>query len=154
MGVAMAGACSEVFLGVVKLTDVNRAEIARVVGMQKLLSARIATKDWSHRRHHVIVTIDFVDEGDSGLRVFMGGRNDPVPDIAGMNHSGPGWILLREAISVGSFERCSVCESYRAFRAALEVDGIIGAGDRIKDRLLPRLAIERQLEPFIIVYGL
>ena len=38
--------------------------------MQKLLAARVAGINRSHRLHHVIVTVHLVDEGDARLGIL------------------------------------------------------------------------------------
>src|SRR5205814_2764449 len=76
----------EAVFSVVELVHVDRAEIARVGKMQELLAAGIAGHNRSHRFHHMIVTIYFVDESDARLGMAMRAGHNAVPDVRRVNH--------------------------------------------------------------------
>src|SRR5438105_15930412 len=83
----------ETSLSIISLRRIDRAEVARVGEMQELFAAGIARHDWPHRVHHVIVTIDFVDERDARLGILMSTRDDPVPDVGRIDHSWRRWLF-------------------------------------------------------------
>ena len=62
--------------------------------MQELFAAGIARHDRAHRIDHVIVAIDFVDEGDARLGILVGAGDDPVPDV-GRDRPIPGRAALQ-----------------------------------------------------------
>ena len=92
----------------VKLRNVDRAEIARVVEMQLLLAARVAGEDRPHRLHHVIVPIDLVDKDDAGLGVFVSRGDDAVPDVR-CDRPFPASAAPRSCSRKGRPSRTQVC---------------------------------------------
>src|SRR5687767_11812939 len=67
--------------------DIDRAEIARIIKMQLLLSARVAGVDRTHRRHHMVMAIYLVDKDDARLGVFVSRRDYAVPDVGRIYHA-------------------------------------------------------------------
>src|SRR6185503_5645212 len=120
--------------------------------MEKLLAAGIARIDRSHRLHHVVVTIHFVDEGDSRLGIFVGTGDDAVPDVRGVDHSRTRWFFNRAIGEISVDERLLVGERYsRTIGTA--VDNILTVAHWIVNRICPRLAVKLELEPLVIING-
>ena len=55
--------------------------------MEELFATGVAGVNRPHRVHHVIVTINFVDERDARLSVFVRASNNAVPNVGRENHS-------------------------------------------------------------------
>src|SRR5689334_5120060 len=58
--------------------------------MKELLATWIAGVNRTHRVHHVVVPINFIDEGDSRLRILVRARHDSIPNIGSEDHSRSG----------------------------------------------------------------
>ena len=120
--------------------------------MQKLLTARIAGVNRSHRLHHVVMTIHFVDECDSWFGILVRAGDDPVPNVGSEDHSRSRWLLDRALGKIRSLKRLSIAERHsRAISAP--VQNIITIANRIEDLFVPGLAIELQLKPLVVIDG-
>ncbi len=121
--------------------------------MQELLAAGVAGIDRPHRLLHMIVTIHLVDEGDSGLRVFMGAGNNPIPDVGRVDHTRTRRFLNRAVGKIRIDERLLVRErDSRTIRAS--IDKVITIAYWIVNRIRPRLAVKLELKPFVVINGL
>ncbi len=110
--VVPVGVATVTMLGIVELADIDRAEVAGVVGVEKLFTARIAGKDLSHRVHQVVVPVDFIDEGHAGLGVFVRGSHDTVPNVGGEDHSRNRRIYFHKFVKIARGEGLAIAESY------------------------------------------
>ena len=77
----------------VKFRHVNRTEIARIIKMKHLFAARIAGVNRSHRVHHMVMAIYFVNKDDARFGVFVRRSDDAIPDVGRVNHSRRGRIV-------------------------------------------------------------
>src|SRR5215218_10654144 len=96
------------------------------------------------------MTIHLVDESDTRLGILVSTRNNSVPNIRREDHSRSWRFFDRAARQIGG-EKCSaIAESHcRSVRCAIEHVFIIANG--IVNRFSPRLAIELQLKPLVVI---
>ena len=120
--------------------------------MQLLLAARITRIDRTHRRYHVVVAINFVDEDDAGLSVFVGRRDNAVPDVRHIDHSGKRRRFDSHFGQIRSLE-CELIREGRGRTIGLAINHVVRTRYRIEHGLLPRLAVEFGVEPGAAVDG-
>ena len=147
----------ETRLRVVELRKVNRAEVARVVEMKRLLRARVRRVDGPHRIHHVVVAVDLINEDDARLCVAVRRGDDAVPDVRRVNHPDLRRLLARAAFKQARLLRLRVGRAVAerdGLAVGATVDGVCRVLHGVEDRLVPRPAVERELEPLLFVNGL
>src|SRR5215211_2494271 len=96
------------------------------------------------------MTIYFIDKGDAGLSILVSTCDNPVPNVRSEDHSRP-WRLFNRAVRQISRKECgAVAESHcRSIGRAIE--NIFAVAHWIKDRFGPRLTVELQLEPLVVI---
>src|SRR5438132_11302144 len=96
------------------------------------------------------MAIDFVDEGDARLGVFMSAGDDPVPDVGRVDHSRRRWLFNQSIGKIGSVESLFIAEGDgRTIRTA--IDDIVAARDRIENGIVPAFTFEVELIPLVAI---
>src|SRR5207249_3953201 len=98
----------------------------------------------------VIMAIDFVDEGDARLGIAMRATDNAVPDVRRVNHARRGRLFNQSIGKIGSVEGFLISESDGG-TVGPAIDDVVATGDRIENGLVPQLAIEVELIPFVLV---
>ena len=114
--------------------------------MQLLLAARIACVDRAHRGHHVVVAINFVDENNARLGVFVGRGDDPIPNVRGEDHARYRRLFNRAIAQICRLESQLVGKRRRRTVRAT-IYHIICSSCSVENRLCPRIVLKFRLKP-------
>ncbi len=98
----------------------------------------------------MVVAIDFIDKGDARLSIAVGAGDDPVPNVRSVNHARRRRLFNQGVGKIRGLESFLIPKSNGGpVRPA--VDNIVAAGDGIENRLVPGLAVEIELIPFVVI---
>lgn len=124
--------------------------------MERLLRARVRRVDRPHALHHVVVTVDLVNKDHARLGVAVRGGHDAIPNVRRIDHAGARRLFLRarveQARRLRLVERRAVAERHRP-SILQAVDGVRAVLHGVEDGLFPRLVVEGELIPLLIIHG-